>query len=274
MIPKQSEIELPLLRALVKLGGQAEANKVYPLVIDSFPDLTEEDLAERLPTGANRMINRIQWVRQRLVSKGFICSPAYGIWAITEKGRKRVAEADGQSEEPSPQPPDQPGLVQLYEEYEEAFKQKLLQSLLDLTPAEFERFAKGLLRVYGFADVKVTGRSGDGGIDGHGKLRVGLATMDVAFQCKRWQGNVGPSEINVFRGAITGEFEQGVFFTTSDFTKAARNLSIKKGAVPIILLNGKSIVDLMIEKEYGVRRRPLELYIEDMRAILEEGDNT
>lgn len=269
MLPKHSEIELPLLRALIALGGQAEARRVYPVVIESFPNLTEEDLSETTSTGANKMTNRIQWIRQRLVSRGLMYSPAHGVWAITEKGIRRVAEADGQGPGPHPAP-EFPDLVQLYEDYEEAFEQKLLQSLLDLTATEFERFSKELLRVYGFVDLQVTGRTGDGGIDGHGMLRVGLATMNVAFQCKRWQGKVGASEINAFRGAIQGEFEQGIFFTTSDFTKAAKELSIKKGAVPVILLNGKSIVKLMMEKQFGVRKRPLELYFEDVRSVLED----
>ncbi len=273
MIPKQSEIELPLLRALGQLGGQARASRVYPLVIASFPDLTEQDLAEKIPSGGNKMTNRIQWVRQHLIWNGFMSNPAHGQWAITDKGRQRVADAD--SAMPVPHPPTElPDLVQLHEDYEEAFRRKLLQSLLDLTPAEFERFANELLRAYGFIDLHVTGKSSDGGVDGHGRLRVGLATMRVAFQCKRWQGNVGGPDINAFRGAVQGEYEQGVFFTTSDFTKAAKDLSIKKGAVPIVLLNGRSIVDLMMEKEFGVKKRPLELYFEDIRSVLEAGERT
>jgi predicted helicase len=106
-----------------------------------------------------------------------------------------------------------------------------------LTPKQFERFAGTLLSAYGFNEMKVTGKSGDGGIDGHGKLKVGLASMNVAFQCKRWQGAVGRPEIDKFRGAIQGEFEQGIFFTTSQFSSPAQEASIKKGAAPIVLLD-------------------------------------
>jgi restriction system protein len=86
--------------------------------------------------------------------------------------------------------------------------------------------------------------------------------MNVAFQCKKWQGNVGRQEVDKFRGAIQGEFEQGIFFTTSDFTSEAKDASLKKGAVPIVLLNGESIVNLMIEKGFGVERVPLYAYYE------------
>jgi restriction system protein len=94
--------------------------------------------------------------------------------------------------------------------------------------------------------------------------------MNVAFQCKRWQGNIGRPDVDKFRGAIQGEFEQGVFFVTSDFTQQARAASLKKGAVPIILLNGESIVDLMIEKGIGVKRVPPYMNYERPADFVEE----
>ena len=70
--------------------------------------------------------------------------------------------------------------------------------------------------------------------------------MNVAFQCKRWTtANVGRPEIDKFRGAIQGEYEQGIFFTTANFASGAKEVSIKRGAVPIILIDGPSIVELM-----------------------------
>lgn len=110
--------------------------------------------------------------------------------------------------------------------------------------------------------MEVTNAGPDGGIDGHGRLRVGVATMRAAFQCKRWEGNVGRPEVDKFRGAIQGEFEQGLFFTTSTFTAKAQDASIKKGAVPVILFDGDQLVRLMIEKSIGITRRPLYLFDE------------
>jgi len=189
-------------------------------------------------------------------------SPRRGIWAITDKGRKRV-----KAKKPSLTAVD---LVGLYEDYEAAFRSQLLDKLHELNPRQFELFSRKLLQVYGFVDVRVTNVSSDGGVDGYGKLRLGLATMNVAFQCKRWQGNVGRPEVDKFRGAIQGEFEQGVFFVTSDFTPQARDASLKKGAVPVILLNGESIVDLMIQKGIGVERVPLYMYYERPSDFVEE----
>jgi len=103
-----------------------------------------------------------------------------------------------------------------------------------------------------------------------GRLEVGLAMMDVAFQCKRCQGLVGRPEVDKFRGAIRGEFEQGIFFTTSDLTQEACEASIKKGAVPIVLLNGEAIAELMIRQEFGVVKRPLMLYVDALDTLFAE----
>lgn len=253
MLPKQKEIEVPLLEVLVELGGQGRPKEIYPVVAKRFPRIREEDLAETVPSGGNRWTNRVQWARQTLVSKGEMDSPTHGVWRITEKGRQRLQ---------GPDKPEVPTLtfVELIEDYEASFRAQLLERLQGLSSREFEQFARRLLRAYGFQDVAVTQVSNDGGIDGYGRLRLGLATISVAFQCKRWQGNVGRPKVDEFRGAIQGEYEQGVFFTTSDFTPAARDASLKKGAVPIILLNGEGIVNLMVEKELGVERVPLYVY--------------
>lgn len=259
-LPKLQDIEVALLRALMTLGGQAPANKLYPQVTKHFPDLTPEQLAEALPSGGNRWTNRIQWVRLHLVQKGEMASGGHGIWAITDKGRARVQGA-ASSPDTNAKAPDVT-LVDLYEDYEATFRAKLLDRLMQMNPAEFEQFGRRLLRAYGFVNVVVTDISNDGGVDGHGLLRIGLASMTVAFQCKRWRQNVQRPEVDKFRGAIQGEYEQGIFFATSDFSAGAREASIKKGAVPIILQNGESILTLMLEKGLGVSRTPLYLYEE------------
>jgi restriction system protein len=211
--------------------------------------------------------NRVQWVRQRLIDKGDMSSPQRGIWAITEQGRQRVAENGGRASVEASPPPPPVSLVEVYETYEAQFRSKLLDKLFELTPTQFEHFANHLLREYGFVQMEVTKRSNDGGIDGHGQLKVGLARMAVAFQCKRWDGSIQRPEIDKFRGAIQGSFEQGIFFTTSEFTTGAKEVSIKKGAVPIVLLDGPSIVELMIEKGIGVQKRPLQIYDDQVEAI-------
>ncbi len=222
-MPKQAEMELPLLEVLVSLGGKAAPQQVYPLMTVKFQQLTQEDLDERIVSGINKWTNRIQWVRQKLIDKGDVISPTRGIWEITEQGRKRLSTVN-----PVPIIAQPLSLVETYENYEEDFKSQLLDRLHELSPRQFEEFAKKLLQVYGFVDLFVTAIGPDGGIDGYGRLKVGLATLNGDIVCKRCQGNVGSKEVQQFRGAIQGSYEQGIFFTTSDFTKQAKVSHFKK----------------------------------------------
>jgi restriction system protein len=151
-------------------------------------------------------------------------------------------------------------LSSLHERYLSLFKQRMLQELKKLTAVGFEAFARELLDAYGFQDTMVTSISRDGGIDGYGKLKVGLAHLNVAFQCKRWTGtNIQRPEIDRFRGAAQGAYEQGIFFTTTSFSKGAIDASIKQGAIPIVLIDGAAIVDLMIARKLRVESTLMEI---------------
>lgn len=259
-IPKQVDIELPLLRALRQLGGRARPRDVYAVLEQHFVELTEADKAERLESGGSRWENRVQFARQNLVVQALIDPAERGIWKLTAEGDRR-AQQQVAPEAPLPTAASAK-LAEIWDAYEEAQHERLLTRLRELTPTQFERFAREFLRTYGFIEMEVTNAGADGGIDGHGRLRVGVATMRAAFQCKRWEGSVGRPEVDKFRGAIQGEFEQGIFFTTSTFTPKAQDASIKKGAVPVILFDGDQLVRIMIEKSIGVLRRPLYLFDE------------
>jgi len=160
-------------------------------------------------------------------------------------------------------------LKEIHAQYINAFKRKLLNQLKEIEPDTFEIFCKKLLKVYGFKDLKITRPKKDGGIDGYGKLKVGISYLNVAVQCKRWKNTtVGRTEIDKFRGAIQGDFEQGIFLTTSQFSKEALNATTKKGAVPIILIDGMMIVDIMIEKKFGIDIEEMPIYINALDVVL------
>ena len=101
-------------------------------------------------------------------------------------------------------------------------RERLLDILLGLEPEAFERLCQRILREAGFIKVEVTGRSGDGGIDGTGVLRVNLLSFHVLSQSKRWKGSVGTSVVRDFRGAMVGRADKGLILTTGTFTAAAR----------------------------------------------------
>jgi len=160
-------------------------------------------------------------------------------------------------------------LKELHKKYIHNFKKDLLKQLKELSPVAFEVFGKELMKAYGFKKVEVTKQTRDGGIDGFGELKIGLASMKVAFECKRWTRNtVGRPQVSQFRGDIQGKFEQGIYFTTSTFTKEAKTSSFQNGAVPIILIDGNSIVDMMIEKRFGVEVEDINVYTSAIDLIL------
>lgn len=147
-----------------------------------------------------------------------------------------------------------------HKRYLSTFRQKMLQELKKMTPVAFEAFGREILDGYGFENTQVTVISKDGGIDGFGRLKVGLAFLNVAFQCKRWKNTtIQRPEIDRFRGAAQGSYEQGIFFTTSTFSKGAIDASIKSGAIPIVLLDGLAIVDLMIQRKIRVESTIMEI---------------
>jgi restriction system protein len=138
---------------------------------------------------------------------------------------------------------------------------RLLLELRELTPRAFEHFCKEFLAHLGFRSVAVTRQSQDGGIDGYGDFRQGAISIKSAFQAKRWTDTpIGRPEIDKFRGAIQGDFDHGVFMTTSRFTRGAKEASYKKGAITVLLLDGVAIAELLIERNLGVSRQPLYLY--------------
>ena len=254
-------------------GKPLALNEIYTLIMDrKLYDFKARDpfgvlrstIRSRTENIHNPSSNTVRHFR--LVEGGKfvpLVSPIRIAVAIKSRNRK-----DEESEE---SPVTDRALREHVDDYNARIKCDLLESLKKLTWEEFERFTARILDVYGFEDIQNTPPRGDKGIDGRGKLKVGLAKMDVAFQCKRWTGApVGRSEIDQFRGAIQGEYEQGVFFTTSKFTSGAKQISIKKGAVPVILVDGEGIVDLMIEKGLGVQKHEIFIYSNALDLIFED----
>ena len=122
-----------------------------------------------------------------------------------------------------------------------------------MEPAGFERLAQRLLREADFISVNVTGRSGDGGIDGLGIYRLSLLSFPVFFQCKRYRGSVGSGAVRDFRGAMAGRGDKGLLITTGTFSADAKAESTRDGAPPVDLIDGLALCDLLKRYELGVR---------------------
>ena len=135
----------------------------------------------------------------------------------------------------------------------------------------FEKLAQRLLRECGFSEVRVTKKSGDGGIDGTGKLRIqGIFSFNVAFQCKRYKGKVGAPEIRDFRGSLDQNIEKGVLITTGSFTQDAKDEASSSGKRVIDLMDGEELISKMAE--YGIGLNEVKSYEidEDFFNSLEE----
>ncbi|MFZ1482732.1 MAG: restriction endonuclease, partial [Paracoccaceae bacterium] len=138
------------------------------------------------------------------------------------------------------------------------WKAQLLAVLGEMDPSAFERLSQRLLRESGFTKVEVRGKTGDGGIDGVGVLRMNLVSFQVYFQCKRWKGSVGPKEIRDFRGAMQGRADKGIFITTGHYTTQASDEATRDGAMAIDLIDGDRLCDLLKENRLGVATELIE----------------
>ena len=155
------------------------------------------------------------------------------------------------------------------------WRETLSEILHNMNPFSFEVLAQRLLRECGFLDVYVTKKSGDGGIDGTGKLRLnGIFSFNVAFQCKRYKGQVGAAEIRDFRGSLDNNIEKGVLITTGSFSKAAREEASAPGKKQIDLMDGNDFMDKLAEYSIGLTpRTEYDIDEEYFTAIAGEGVN-
>jgi restriction system protein len=255
----------PVLRAVRDLGGSARPQEVYERVAESL-GLNPDARAEQTPSGVPRHENQMAWARFYLVRAGLLDSSKRGVWSLTEKGRdcqdispsgaleifrqvRTEMAADtkdqpGNGEAPDPGDPDPAP---------SDHRAEVIRILQELTPSGFERFCQRLLREAGFQNVVVTGRSGDGGIDGMGILRVNtLVSFKVLFQCKRYRETVVPGQVRDFRGAMMGRADKGIILTTGGFTAEARREAVRDGVPPIELVDGEKLVDMLEELEMGL----------------------
>jgi restriction system protein len=272
-LPKFDALMIPTLRALKTLGGSASNDELFDrIVIDlSVPDELRDLTHEK--SGQNILANNLAWARVFLHAYGAITRSERGVWALTDQGEKltdtdapaikrtvrdhfsekRKAKVALEKAEVTLAAPSDNG-----DEESDSWTEKLLAALKIMDASAFERLCQRILRESGFTKVEVTGRSGDGGIDGVGILRVKLVSFQVLFQSKRWKDTVGPSVVRDFRGAMVGRADKGLIITTATFTSEARREATRDGAPAIDLIDGAALCELLKELRLGVRGRQVE----------------
>jgi|WetSurMetagenome_2_1015567.scaffolds.fasta_scaffold164564_1 restriction system protein len=257
----------PIIDVLKETGGSGTVSEVIDRIIEKMkiPESEQEIIHKG---GQSKVRNQIQWARFYLVQEGLIDSSKRGIWSLTEKGlstetddrsfdaldifrrihsrfvktkksKDQIITPETESEDEEIEPPDH--------------RTSLLNLIKSLPPNGFERLSQRLLRESGFQKVVVTGKTGDGGIDGVGILQVNpFVSFNVLFQCKRYQGAVTPSQIRDFRGAMMGRADKGIIITTGTFTLEAKKEARRDGAPPIELVDGDTLVQMFEQLQLGL----------------------
>lgn len=284
-LPKVEDFYVPTMKALRDLGGSASIEEIQDRLTET-EGLTQAQLDQSYPTSGDPIVpDRMSWARTYLKIAGLLASGGRGIWVLTDEGRQAVETMDdaalrrlvidagnahnvklaarkkAQQAEAAAQDPlaGQQAEVLVHEQATEAeeaeWTDALLKVLRTMDPAAFERLAQRLLRESGFVKVEVTGKSGDGGIDGSGVLRMNLISFQVLFQCKRYAGSVPAGTVRDFRGAMQGRADKGLIITTGTFTADARKEATRDGAPAIDLIDGEALCQLLKERRLGVRVR-------------------
>jgi restriction system protein len=267
-IPSYDTFLNPVIDALNILGGSATIEELNAKVIETTKISNEQlDIIHDPQKGSQTEVEyRLAWARTYLKKYGVIENSSRGVWALTAKGKnighvnptavkRYVADL---SKKQKDQSIDNTEAAEANAQI--GWREELMNVLLKLDPAAFERLIQRMLRESGFIQVEVTGRSGDGGIDGKGIMRLGgLLSFHVIFQCKRYSGSVSASQVRDFRGAMVGRADKGLLITTGNFTKDATREATRDGAPAIDLIDGDQLVDKLKELTLGVHAERIEV---------------
>lgn len=259
-IPNFDKLFNPLLVALQKLGGSGSISEIEDKVAEIM-GLTEEEVNEIHKGNRTKLGYRLAWARYYLKRYGLLENSSMGVWALTVEGAKtqkvdeeevkkqiRHIDKETSSVEEEVSEGKEPKSV------EQFWQDELLGEILKISPNAFERLCQRFLRESGFVQVEITGRSGDGGIDGKGIVKMsGLLSFHIIFQCKRYSKSVSASIIRDFRGAMVGRADKGLVITTGTFTRDAKKEAIRDGATPVDLIDGEQLAEKMKELKLGVK---------------------
>lgn len=266
-MPNYSDLINPTITALQNLGGSGKVDEIYSEVLKIIP-LPDEiiDFQHSEKSSQSELQYRLAWARTYLKNYGIIDNSSRSVWVILPQYKDiksvdiddcvtKVKSLFGKKTDTTAQNDDDldDKGIDLPEEIK-PWRTKLHDILLNMNPFAFERLTQRLLRECGFSQVEVTKKSGDGGIDGFGKLMInGLFSFKVAFQCKRYNGTVPASDIRDFKGSLTTDIEKALFITTGSFSKPAKEEAMTQGKIQIDLIDGEEFINRLAEFQIGVK---------------------
>jgi restriction system protein len=287
-VPDYETLMLPVLRLFAE--GAKNISECVPRLKEQF-GISDEEARELIPSGRITVLqSRAHWARTYLSKAGLLHSPKRNLHVVTDRGRQllatdperidnkaldvfedfrawRKAESVGGEVAGSPalviddsQTPEE-AIASAHAMLSAALRDELLALLQDVSPQQFERLILDLLAAMGYgggdlANSLMTKATGDNGIDGI--INEDALGLDAVYvQAKRYapENKVSRPDIQRFVGSLTGEgANKGVFVTTSDFSREAREYLIRVQH-RIVLINGATLAKLMIQHGVGVRAR-------------------
>ena len=289
-IPDSQSLLLPALQALAD-GAEAPISEIRRRIAEA-KGLTPQDIQELLPNSGHPVFaNRVSWMMLHLGRAGLVERVRRGVWRVTAEGERLLAErpvridretlrsypayvawrtgksapswsndaASLLSEDSAGTPEEVLHLA--VEQLRSALEADVLGRVRKVTPAFFERIIVDLLLAMGYGGGnptmgRVTGRSGDGGIDGTIKEDA-LGLDEIYVQAKRYADGetIGESDLCNFAGALdAASTTKGVFVTTAGFTRAAEEY-VARSPKRIVLIDGEELAGLMVKYNIGVRVR-------------------
>ena len=182
-------------------------------------------------------------------------------------------KASGFAEIETAAPDETRRLWDLVQSQRDAVREALRERLASMDPYAFEQLVGQLLEAMDYADVEVTTRSGDKGVDVVGRIALGITEVREVIQVKRQQGNVQRPVLDMLRGSLHRfGAVKGTMISLGGFAKGAQIAAFEPGAAPITLIDGEKLLDLLIENGIGVRTKTVELLELDESEFQREGD--
>ncbi len=240
-------------------------------------NLSDKDIDEIHRGSRTKLSYNLAWTRTYLKKYGIIENSKRGVWSLTPKGNREqnvnVKDVVKTYKDLKGEQKIEASLDEIDAETEITWRDRLLDILKALEPSSFEKLCQRVLRESGFQNVEVTGRSGDGGIDGKGVIKIsGLLSFTVFFQCKRYKrSSVSAKDVRDFRGAMSGRADKGLIITTSTFTRDAKKEAKRDGAELVDLIDGEELVEKLKELSIGIEIK--ERVVEEVIIIKEWFEN-
>lgn len=308
-IPTYQDIMRPLLEYLDSAGGSTELSPLREGLIGRFPLMSLQDLEDYLGSGEKRFFNRVRWAVAHLKFAGFLCTPRTAYYKITKAGRsaistkakinrpylmkhskdyrewiERLTAKSRRSKQLKKTSKKQLNIFDdevtfdeeidaAIEKNNDALKINLLAQAREMNPGGFERLVINLLMAMGYGTSGgVTGGSGDEGIDGVVQQDK-LGVDKIYIQTKRYKKEKGvqPKEIREFSGSLNEKMQKGIFFTTSYFTKGAKQAA-ERSPRSIVLIDGEQLAELMFEYDIGCSSK--ECTLKQIKEEFFEGAST